>query len=246
MPNAAKAAAPILITGLSNQEFLERYARPGCVGLSGGLTWVDKAICRAERHLDERERWGVWSHAFIFQGRRADGHHWVIESDLQIQPKHIQLGVQENRVTKYHDEKLFDNLAVLDFGLDEIQTNAVLAEGLEMVATRTRYSVRELFGTLIALRIPELRTKQNLLAQDRSLYCSAFVQYLFCKAGLELIPGIEHKHSTPEDISRTPVPHSTYLLQREKPRSQLRVLGRKIRQHVKVRARMLRKTTGQK
>jgi len=39
----------------------------------------------------------------------------VIESDLQIHRKHIQLGVQENRVAKYCDEKLYTSLAVLDF-----------------------------------------------------------------------------------------------------------------------------------
>ncbi len=33
-------------------------------------------------------------HAFLFQGARHDGHHWVIESDLQINRKHIKLGVQ--------------------------------------------------------------------------------------------------------------------------------------------------------
>ena len=61
---------------------------------------MDMAICRAERHLDESERWGVWSHAFAFEGRRADGHHWLIESDLQLLRKHIQFGVQENRIAK--------------------------------------------------------------------------------------------------------------------------------------------------
>lgn len=243
MHSAPPANEPILITGLTNQEFLERYARPGCIGLSGGVTLVDKAICRAERHLDEHERWGVWSHAFLFQGRRVDNHHWVIESDLQIHHKHIRLGVQENRVTKYYDEKMFGNLAILDFGLTEAQINAVLAEGLEMVAMKTRYSVRELFGTLFALRNPTLRAKQNLLAQDHSLYCSAFVQHLFRKAGLELIPGIEHKHSTPEEIFRTAAPHTTYLLQRETPRSRLRQLGRKIRTRVKARVRMLKRKT---
>ena len=106
-----------MATGLSNREFLERYAQPGRIGLSGGITFIDKAICRAERHLDEREHWGAWSHAFLFQGQRPDGHHWVIESDLQIHRKHIQLGVQENRISKYFDEALYTNLAVLDFGL---------------------------------------------------------------------------------------------------------------------------------
>ena len=38
----------------------------------------------------------------------------MIESDLQVHRKHIQLGVQENRISKYFDEELYTNLAVLD------------------------------------------------------------------------------------------------------------------------------------
>src|SRR5690242_4892484 len=106
-----------VVTGLSNREFLERYAGAGRLGLCGGATPVDLAIRRAQRHLDDTGRWSHWSHSFLFQGTRTDGHHWVIESDLQFHRRHIQLGVQENRVTKYFDEKLFPNLAVLDFGL---------------------------------------------------------------------------------------------------------------------------------
>src|SRR4051812_22364111 len=174
----------VRVSGLSNQEFLRLYARPGRIGLSGGVTLIDKVICRAERHLDEAERWGSWSHAFLFQGTRVDGHHWVIESDLQFHRKHIQLGVQENRVSKYHDEKMYSTLAVLDFGLSEEQIAALLQEGLELVATRARYSLRELVGTLIALRRPELRGRNNVLARERSMYCSAFVQHLFRRMGL--------------------------------------------------------------
>src|SRR5678810_1308706 len=85
----------IPVTGLSNREFLERYAGPGRIGLSGGTTLVDQAICRAQRHLDDEENWGLWSHAFFFQGRRADGHHWVIESDLQIQSKLSLIHISE-------------------------------------------------------------------------------------------------------------------------------------------------------
>src|SRR3954464_3781328 len=93
----------VVVSGISNREFLERYAGPGRIGLSGGITLIDKAICRAERHLDADEKWGVWSHAFLFQGKRADGHDWVIESDLQVHRKHWQFGVQENRISKYFD-----------------------------------------------------------------------------------------------------------------------------------------------
>ena len=232
---------PVIVEGVSNQEFLERFARLGCVGLSGGVTLVDKAICRAERHLDKQQRWGVWSHAFIFQGRRADGHHWVIESDLQFHKKHIQLGVQENRITKYFNEENYTTLAALDFGLTDAQTNAVIAEGLEMVATHTKYSLRELIGTLIALRRPELRGEENVLARERSLYCSAFVRHLFQSAGVDLAPGVRGKNTTPQDISLSAVPHTMYLLQRNVAKSSLKTLREKVSHQVKARVRLLKR-----
>lgn len=233
-----------VLTGLSNREFLARYAQPRRVGLSSGVTLVDKMICRAQRHLDEQERRGAWSHAFIFEGVRADGHHWVIESDLQFHRKHIQLGVQENRMAKYFDGKLYTTLAVLDFGLSETQTAALLREGLELVATRARYSLRELAGTLIALRHPGLRGRENLLSRERSMFCSAFVQHLFRNTGLDLAPGVDHKHTTPEDISRTPLPHVTYLLQREAVGGKLDELKTRLQRHVRARVRHLKRRVG--
>jgi len=230
----------VLVTGVSNQEFLERYALPGRIGLSGGITLIDKAICRAERHLDMKEKWGSWSHAFLFQGQRLDGHHWVIESDLQIHHKHIQLGVQENRISKYCDDKLYTTLAVLDFGLTEKQIAAVLCEALELAANRARYSLRELFGTLIALKRPELRSQSNLLSRESSMYCSAFVQYLFRKAGLDLAPGVDPKNTTPEDIARTGIPHVKYVLERPVPVSKISKLktvavAKRIRERIRAR-----------
>jgi hypothetical protein len=234
MPSTAIQNETIRFTNLSNEQFLQLHARPGRIGLSGGLTLIDKAICRAERHLDEKERWGLWSHAFLFQGTRADGHHWVIESDLQVHHKHIQLGVQENRLSKYYNEKLYTNLAVLDFGLADEHVTALMREGLELVATRARYSLRELLGTLIALRRPELRAQNNVLARECSMYCSALVQHLFRKIGSELAPGVDGKNTTPEDISRSSVPHVTYLLQREAPSSKLHELRRRARARVRL------------
>ena len=199
------------------------------------MTLIDKAICRAERHVHGRQKWGAWSHAFLFQGERHDGHHWIIESDLQFRRKHISLGVQENRVSKYFDEKLYTTLAVLDFGLTEAQTMGLLREGLELVATRARYSLRELLGTLIALRRPELRGRDNLLARERSMYCSAFVQHLFRKAGFDLAPGVDGKNTTPEDIAQTALPHVTYLLTRELVHSKLVALKSRIRRRIRSR-----------
>jgi hypothetical protein len=241
MLTSAATNQTVIVTGLSNESFLQQYAGPGRVGLSGGITLVDKAICRAQRHLYDRKKWGSWSHAFLFQGRRQDGQHWVIESDLQIHHKHIQLGVQENRISKYFDQALYSTLAVLDFGLTELQIASLLSEALELAANREKYSLRELLGTLIALKHPRLRGSDNLLAREKSLYCSAFVQYLFRKSGLDLAPGIDGKNTTPEDIACTPIPHLTWLLQRDAPPNKLQAFRKQVRKDIGERFSRLRK-----
>ncbi len=225
----------IIVTGISNREFIERYAAPGRVGLCGGGTRVDIAIRAAQRHLDAAGRWSDWSHAFLFEGRRADGQHWVMESDIQILRKNIQLGAQENRTSKYYDEKMFPTLAILDFDLSAAQVGMLISEALELVANHERYSLRELLGTLMVLKQPELRAQENRLARERSLYCSAFVRQLFLKAGIDLVPGVAGKHTAPEDIARTPVPHTTYLLQREVAPGKVGGLKKKISVHVRAR-----------
>ena len=231
------------VTGISNQEFLERYAQPGRVGLSGGITLIDKAIARAERHVDAAGHWGSWSHSFLFQGIRHDGHHWVIESDMQVNRKHIRLGAQENRIAKFYDEHLYTTLAVLDFGLAPDQVAVLLSEGLGLVASRARYSLRELVGTLIALHDPKLRARGNPLARESSMYCSAFIQHLFFKAGIDLAPGVHNKNTTPEDISRTLVPHVTYLLKRAEPKSKLTDLKVRLRRRVRARIDKIKQAT---
>lgn len=240
MPETS-ANQTIVVTGISNQEFLERYARVGRVGLSGGDALVDQVIRRAQRHLNDDARWGTWSHAFLCEGERADGQQWIIESDLQFHQKNIQLGVQENRISKYHDGKNYTTLAILDFGLSAAQTNLLVREGLELVATRARYSLRELVGAVIALKLPELRGRENVLSRERSLFCSAFVQHLFRKAGMDLTPGVHDKHTTPEDISRTSVPHVTYLLQRESQPGKLEVAKKRMTRRVGAQLRYLKR-----
>ncbi len=225
----------ILVTGLSNQEFLQRHAQPGCVGLCGGATQVDIAIRAAQRHLVDDGRWSDWSHAFLFQGPRVDGHHWVIESDLQFHRKNIQLGAQENRIAKYYDEKMYPTLAILDFGLNEAQINTLLREALELVARHEKYSIRELLGTLLVLKKPELRAQENLLAREHSVYCSAFVKNLFHHAGIDLVPGVAGKNTAPEDLARSPVPHVKYVLQRKMPGQKIAALGKKLKTRIRTR-----------
>lgn len=232
----------IIVSGMTNREFLELYARPGRVGLCGGTTKVDLAIRRAQRRLHAEHRWSDWSHAFLFEGRRLDGQHWVLESDLQILRKHIQFGAQENRVGKYFDEKMFPTLAVMDFGLTETQVEKLLREGLEQVANRQRYSLRELIGTLLALHKPDLRRQENLLARERCAYCSAFVKLLFLELGIDLVPGVNGKNTTPEDIACSPLPHVKYLLLREMPGLKFAALGRKLKTGLNARLEKIRRS----
>ena len=235
-----EANKTVVVTGLTNQEFLERYARAGRVGLTGGITLVDRAISRAQRHLDAAGASGLWTHSFIFQGARIDGHQWVIESDIQINRRHIRLGAQENRMSKYYQDDFYTTMAVLDFGLPEESITGLLTQGLDLVARRERYSVRELLGTLIALRNPELRAQENKFARDRSMFCSAFVRHLFQRAGIDLAPGIAGKNTTPEDISRTPAPHITYKLQREMPATKLAALKGRVGNRIRSRVEQLK------
>jgi hypothetical protein len=223
----------ITVRDMSNREFLDLYARPGRIGLAGGSTFIDRVIRRAERRVAANGKWGTWSHAFIFAERRCDGHQWVIESDLAAARKHIRFGVQENRMSKYYDEDLYGTLAILDFGITDDQLRALLCHGLQLMSDATKYSVRELFGTLLALKKQDLRPKDNVLARDHSFFCSAFVQHLYRQIGIDLAPGLNAKHTTPEDISATMVPHTRWYLHRDlgesKTKERVKRVLRKVR-----------------
>ena len=224
----------IVVEGLTNAEFFERHAAPGRIGLLGGPLLLDRLIGRAQRHLDDDHTHSLWAHAVLFQGKRADGHHWVIESDLDIHRKHIRLGVQENRVEKYHDDDKTAALAIIDLGLTAAQAERVVAHALEQVAQHTRYSLREIAGTAWALRHPTWRPRENVLARDRSFFCSAFVRHVFAEAGIDLVAGIAPKNTAPEHISRTELPHTKWLLVRgPAPASRVRGLVKRVKARLK-------------
>jgi hypothetical protein len=204
----------IRVEGLTNQEFFERYAAPGRVGLIGAPDLINRLIGRAQRHLNDDHAWSRWSHAFLFQGKRHDGYHWVVESDLDIKRKHIRLGVQENRVAKYFDESAASSAVVIDFGLTPEQVQRVLAGALELVAKGTRYSLREIAGTAWAMRHSSWRPKENLLAREQAFYCSAFVRHVFAEAGLDLVAGVAEKNTAPEHLVRSALPHTKWVLAR--------------------------------
>jgi len=198
----------------SNAEFLLTHAGPARIGLAGGNHPIDRSIRRAQRLLTRKDD-SAWSHAFLFGTRRSDDHWWLFESDLDVRHKQIRLGAQENRLTKFFDRHEWPNLAILDFGLDDTQARRVLAAALELLANAARYSLREIVGTALALARPTLRGRENLLAREGSLYCSAFVQHCYAAIDLAFVDGVSLKNTTPHDIASSQVPHTAHLLVRE-------------------------------
>ncbi|MEY4918389.1 MAG: hypothetical protein RL616_2302, partial [Verrucomicrobiota bacterium] len=53
--------------------------------------------------------------------------------------------------------------------------------------------------------------------------------------------GVAGKHTAPEDLARTPVPHTTYLLQREVPKKKISTLASKIKTRVRVRLEKIKR-----
>ena len=58
---------------------------------------------------------------------------------------------------------------------------------------------------------------------------------LFEKLEMDLVPGVAGKHTAPEDIAGSSLPHVKYLLLREIPEMKTVVLGRKIKTSVRAR-----------
>jgi hypothetical protein len=199
---------------MTNEAFLETYAKAGRVGLVGGPDIIEKAVRRSQRRQTGDGSWSDFGHAILFQGRRADGKHWVIESDIDVHRERAQFGVQENRIEKYHGDGEYTSIAILDFGISDEQAQVIIGEGLDLVARRTQYSLRELFAAYWKLKQPENRASKNPLARERAMFCSAFVQHVYLKIGVDFAPDVDTKLTSPQDIASTPVPHQTWVLRR--------------------------------
>jgi hypothetical protein len=199
----------------SNEAFIQRHAAPGRIGLCAGGDWISKVIRKSQAPLTDDGHRSLWSHAFLFSERRSDGHWWVIESDLDLRYKQMRLGVQENRAARYFDANEFPNIAILDFGLDEAQTRRVVGAGLDLLSGLASYSLSELVGTMLAMYSTRLRKRDNLLAKEGALYCSAMVQHCYAAAGIHLLPDVSGKNIAPHDIADSPLPHTAHRLVRD-------------------------------
>lgn len=200
--------------GLSNKAFVEKYAKPGAIGLVGADNIIDNSIKKAQKLITSDGKSSLWSHAFIFSGIRADGEWWIIESDWDFNFKKSRLGVQENRAEKYYNVKEVPNFAILDFDLDGKSQNKIISEGLNLVVAKMDYSIREVFGALFNFKSKDGRAIENKLAQENSFFCSAMVQHCYSKVKIQLADKVSLKNLAPEDIAATKVSHTQYRIVR--------------------------------
>ena len=198
--------------GLSNKAFVEKYAKPGAIGLVGADNIIDNSIKKAQKLITSDGQSSLWSHAFIFSGIRQDGEWWIIESDWDFNFKKSRLGVQENRAEKYYDVKEVPNFAILDFDLDEKSQNKIISEGLDLVVAKMDYSIREVFGALFNFKSKDGRAIENKLAQENSFFCSAMVQHCYSKVKIQLADKVSLKNLAPEDIATTKISHKQYRI----------------------------------
>ena len=200
---------------LSNAEFFKRYGAPGRVGLVGGSSAVDRGIRHAQRLLDPARKPSLWSHVFVFQGERADGRGWLMESDFDVTRGRLRSGAQENRAEKYEDAKDYPNAAILDFGLPADDVRKLLGAGLEFVSRRTPYALTGTLKTYWALLHKALEGEKD---RDE-IFCSAFVRSLYKHVGVDLAPGVAVRHTTPEHVARAVPAHTRHVLLRDVARS---------------------------
>ena len=197
--------------GFDNAEFFKRYGAAGRIGLVGGVSALDRGIRRAQRLLDPARKPSRWSHAFVFQGERADGRPWVLESDFDTTGGRLRSGAQENRLDKYLDDAEYPNAGVLDFALGADDVRKLLGAGLELVSNRTPYALTGAMKTYWAM----LRKSMDGEKDRDEIFCSALVRSLYRHVGLDLVPGVAVRHTTPEHLARCVPPHVFHVLLRE-------------------------------
>jgi len=196
---------------MSNMEFLKKYAKPGCIALFGGSSGVDRAIRSGQREMDDEAKPSLWSHVAVFEGERIDEAVWLLESDFEVGRGQLRNGVQENRIDKYESEKEWPNLGILDLDLKDKDVRRIIVAGLDLVAKRSKYDLHGILQTYWAM----MRKTMDQGRDKDSTFCSAFVRAVFKHAGIDLVPGVAVQHTLPEHVSRTPVPHTRYLLVRD-------------------------------
>ena len=194
--------------------FLERYGQTGRIGITGGTEITHRFVRFGQFSVSQDKRMSLWSHVVIFSKERGD--FFIYESDASLVRDNgfVRTGAQRNPAEKYYSSKKWEYFAVLDFHLNEDQTDAVIGACKRMIEDRIRYPVVGLVNTGVHY-ILGLAGKRAQAKSPRSMFCSAFVQRAFQEAGVRFHPEIPFQHLGPEHIWQSKEDHTTYLRRKE-------------------------------
>ena len=79
----------------------------------------------------------------------------------------------------------------------------------------------------------KVRRKQTQL-KSKIKSCDS-KRFLFLDLGLDLVPGVSGKNTTPEDLARSSLPHVKYLLVREMPGATIARLSHQLKTRLRTR-----------
>lgn len=183
--------------------FWQAHAQPGSVGLIGIRFLPVRIIEKGQAPLTTDGQNSRWVHAFIFQ-RERDGIPWIYESDVGIPRRgfiHWTPGAKEDPVTKWSGERI-TNACVLTANLNDEQVEAALRHARELISKGTRYRLRELIGTWLAIRGNRME-RENVWHTRDALHCGGFVRACLLAADVEPIgPEVAMRNTAPELLYR--------------------------------------------
>lgn len=198
----------------SPRDFLSEHGRGGRVGLLGGAPLGHRLVRWGQAPITSDRRWSLWSHVVIFAEEGGQRVLYESDFDLRVFPPRLRNGAQVNPIEKYFDPRRWPYMCVLDFQLTQAQIQEVIDACTGMIRQGVRYA---LWGLVVAGLY--FRLGRGILAKTRArpreLFCSAFVQEAFMEVGIRFQEHVSVQHLGPEHIWQTPVPHLTYMRQKE-------------------------------
>jgi len=226
-----------VVRGVTNGRLLARLADmsnggQGVVLLASGNDWISDVIREAEQSAFRARKRSLWSHAAFVAEPYRGPDTIVLESTVPKVDSVAKLlkavdaivrgkfgGVHERRLSAFTSAKGRPNLALMDFAPTATEVRKLVAEGRKILAKPTYYPAAGLVGTWAFYLVWQLGKRAGLhlgsnisnpLSEPSAhhLYCSAFVQKAYLKAGTkwDFTHDFAASATSPEHIWRTSVP----------------------------------------
>jgi hypothetical protein len=204
----------VIVDEESPEDFLQQHGRTGRVGLFGGSPVGHRIVRWGQSPITSDRLPSLWSHVVIFSEEKSAKFLYESDMDVGLFPPHLRDGAQRSPISKYFKERRWLYMSILDFLVTDDDAHRVLETCRRMIRQRVRYPVIGLIGTGLRYRIGGVHAGETGL-DSRGLFCSTFVQKAFMEIGIRFHQGVPLRHTGPEHIWQSAIPHHTYLRRKE-------------------------------